>query len=242
MDGSTHFPIGFALGWSVAAVHPAWLAASPVGSTMEKTHVVMAAACGVAALLADLEHPKAILGRLFFFLPAVKKFNGPGFPPKVGRRIPFTKIVIWHRGPTHSLVAAGAAFLISFLTLLFSGHGALAWPLSLVVLVGYLSHLAADTLNYSPQSLFWLLPERVVTHRVINGAKTIAGQRTVTKSSVAQLRLRLGRRAEWAMPWPKMAAGGLGDRLIGGAFSLLIARDLLGQIGARIPWAAGRHL
>ncbi|MEL5850028.1 MAG: metal-dependent hydrolase [Candidatus Igneacidithiobacillus chanchocoensis] len=149
MDGSTHFPIGLLAGLEVASKFPLLQASLPYA--YPGGLFLLAGAAAVASLLPDIDHPKSRLGR-FVPLPSAERFNGPNAPPKVGRRIPFTGIVIWHRGPTHSLLAAAIVFVGIWLA--FVGHG-YAFPVALMALVGYLSHLAVDLFNYTPEWLFW---------------------------------------------------------------------------------------
>jgi inner membrane protein len=90
---------------------------------------------GLAALLPDIDHPHAAVGRL---LPRWWHRLTPG-----------------HRGPTHSLVWCAALALLAY-----AGHSAVlgerAGPLlALAVLAGSLSHVLADGLTVAGVPLWW---------------------------------------------------------------------------------------
>lgn len=127
--------------------------------------LLLVLAATLAGPLPDVDHPGSLYGRLVP-LPGVVRTSF-GHEPYLwgglnegrlqrglaGRRTPFG--VLWHRGPTHSLVAAFAAGL---------APGAACWAafgppsgeaVGLGVFVGYLSHLGLDALNVSGQALFW---------------------------------------------------------------------------------------
>lgn len=146
MDGTTHLTIGALTGAAILRAAPAL--ATPLNHSALAAEGIFMGAAAFAALLADVDHPGSLLGR-FIPLPAAYQFRGPTAPPKVGRRIPFTQITIWHRGPTHSLVAAGIAGILSLV--LFG------WIIGLAVLAGYLSHIGVDLLNQSKVMIFWLV-------------------------------------------------------------------------------------
>jgi len=130
-------------------------------------------AAALAGPLADIDHPGSMYGK-FIPLPGVAKANGQLEPyrrgyfgngqrsfGRVGRRVPFAGI-IWHRGPTHSLVAAGAVTILAFIAAFvatvhgaFFANGGLAVSIALGVLVGYLSHLILDAFNVMGQELLW---------------------------------------------------------------------------------------
>ena len=97
-----------------------------------KSSLVPAAVAGVAALLPDLDDPHSKLGRLVVPASWVVKMS------------------VGHRGPLHSLIASAGAFLLALA--LARGDVALA----VAAAAGYVSHLAADSLN--PQGVPWLWP------------------------------------------------------------------------------------
>jgi inner membrane protein len=95
---------------------------------------------GLAALLPDVDHPHAAVGRL---LPRWWHRLTPG-----------------HRGPTHSL-----AWCLALALLVYAGHRAVdggpAGPLlALTVLAGSLSHVLADGLTVAGVPLWWPVRRR----------------------------------------------------------------------------------
>lgn len=101
-----------------------------------KTAAISAGVAGVAALLPDLDDPHSKLGRIVPIVSwAVKK-------------------VVGHRGPLHSLLGAGVVYVLAA-TFLRMGHPYLV-P---VVVAGYVSHLAVDSIN--PQGVPWLWPLKI---------------------------------------------------------------------------------
>ena len=82
------------------------------------------------ALLPDIDHPGSWVGRRFQVIS-----------------VPLA-LVIGHRGVTHSLIATGALAVVLY----FYGLGMIIAPL----LIGYASHLAADSLT--PSGVPWLWP------------------------------------------------------------------------------------
>ena len=126
---------------------------------MKRSHALIGAAAGVAvahatgdstaaggivaalaALLPDVDHPHAAVGRL---LPRWWHRLTPG-----------------HRGPTHSL-----AWCLGLAGLTYAGHSAAggepAGPLlALAVLAGSLSHVLADGLTVAGVPLWWPLRRR----------------------------------------------------------------------------------
>ncbi|MCL6478319.1 MAG: metal-dependent hydrolase [Peptococcaceae bacterium] len=121
----THFLAGTAAGLLLA------------GHVDIKTMAVSAGVAGISALMPDLDDPHSKLGRLV--APASWT----------------VKVTLGHRGPLHSLVGVGIAFVLASV-FLRSGYTYLI-PM---VVAGYLSHLAMDSLN--PQGVPWLWP--VKTH------------------------------------------------------------------------------
>ena len=135
-------------------------------------------AAALAGPLADIDHPGSMYGRWLPF-PGVAKVNGHIEPYRggffghdqhsfghVGRTIPFAGI-LWHRGPTHSLVTAGLATVLAFIVAfvatvhgLTPSAGILAAAIALGVLVGYLSHLVLDSFNIAGQELLWPFSHR----------------------------------------------------------------------------------
>ena len=128
--------------------------------------LAFAAVAALAAPLPDVDHPGSMYGR-FVPLPGIAKVYGSIEPYRagpfgngrksfghVGRRLPGG--ILWHRGPTHSLVMAG---VFGGLAYLVAGHftPGLAWIVGLGVLLGCLSHLALDELNVAGEHLLWPL-------------------------------------------------------------------------------------
>jgi inner membrane protein len=130
----THFLAGAATGVMIA------------GNADPKTIAISMGIAGISALLPDLDDPNSKLGRLV---------------PIASWMI---KKIVGHRGPLHSLLGAGAAFLLASVLLRISGHAHLAAP----IVAGYISHLVMDSLN--PQGVPWLWP--VKTHFKIPIAQT----------------------------------------------------------------------
>lgn len=87
------------------------------------------AAAALGALLPDIDHPQSWAGRRMRVIS-----------------VPLAMIV-GHRGITHSLIAVAAGVIV----LAALGFGWMAAP----VVVGYLSHLAADSLTPSGVPLLW---------------------------------------------------------------------------------------
>lgn len=152
MNGHTHVAGGLLAGLAVSGLVPAG-------------HVpALLISAALASPLTDIDHPASMYGR-FVPLPGVILgkhglqgwFPGMGFLDhhggRVGRELPGGKI-LFHRGPTHSFVAAAVSAALA-------GAGthaldpALASMIFLGVLAGYLSHLALDLLNIAPISLWW---------------------------------------------------------------------------------------
>ncbi|MCL6595829.1 MAG: metal-dependent hydrolase [Firmicutes bacterium] len=164
MNGHTHI-VGGLLAGAVAA--------SALGQS--GAHLLpFLAASALAAPLPDVDHPGSMYGR-YVPLPGVARVGGKveRYEPgpfgngsrsfgHVGRRIPGG--VLWHRGPTHSLVAAGIAGIVALVVLLAAARG-LAATVALGVAVGYLSHLALDELNVSGERLLWPLSGREIRLR-----------------------------------------------------------------------------
>ena len=86
-------------------------------------------AAAFGALLPDIDHPQSAVGR---------KLSPISIP---------LSALVGHRGVTHSLFAVG----IAAITLYFWGGVSLVAP----VIVGYLSHLLADSLTLSGVPLLW---------------------------------------------------------------------------------------
>lgn len=109
----------------------AWLVVAPHFGLSGSAALPLGLAVG-GALLPDIDHPKSWVGR---------------------RLAPFSSLIarlLGHRGITHSLVAAGAC------AWLLHTRG-LAPSLILPIVVGYLSHLAADLLTSGGLRLAWPL-------------------------------------------------------------------------------------
>jgi inner membrane protein len=111
----------------VLAGTAAWSGVAWLDGGLARPESLAAAALG--SLLPDLDHPKSWIGR------------------RVGMVSLMIAAVFGHRGITHSLLAVvGCLF-----GMLILGKGAIA-P---AVLVGYLSHLACDSLTKSGVPLLW---------------------------------------------------------------------------------------
>lgn len=90
----------------------------------------MVGMAALGALLPDIDHPGSLVGR------RLKVISAP------------LVLVIGHRGITHSLIATAALAAILY----FYGLGIIIAPL----LIGYASHLMADSLT--PSGVPWLWP------------------------------------------------------------------------------------
>lgn len=132
----------------------------------------------LAGPLADIDHPGSMYGKWLPF-PGVAQVGGHIEPYRggffgheqhsfghVGRTVPFAGVV-WHRGPSHSLAAAGMAAILSFIAAFVAtvhgslfANGGLAGAIALGVLVGYLSHLFLDAFNIMGQELLWPFSRR----------------------------------------------------------------------------------
>lgn len=121
----THFLAGATAGLLIA------------GHADIKTAAIAAGVSGVAALLPDLDDPHSKLGRII---------------PIASWAV---KTVVGHRGPLHSLLCVGIAYLLAVL-FLHSGYTHLN---PLVVAAGYFSHIVVDSLN--PQGCPWFWPLNV---------------------------------------------------------------------------------
>ncbi len=106
----------------------AWAVTAKVSGMTSSPAMIGMAALG--ALLPDIDHPGSWAGR---------RFRAVSVP---------LAALVGHRGVTHSLIAT---FLLA-VGLYFYGTGAIIAPL----LVGYASHLAADSLT--PSGVPWLWP------------------------------------------------------------------------------------
>ena len=213
MTGRAHWVIG-----ACAAVPVAMLAGDPLALFV----------CGVAGivggLLPDIDHPGSTLGRHAPWPSVTETNEHTGFVAH-GRRW-FGGHVVWHRGETHSLGAAGLAFGVTTLGLWWpvlsfedwAQHkgfmpvvglpaapwliaGAFAGWIGSAVFLGYLSHLVADLVNISPQMLWWPFSRRMVH---IPGWHGVA-ERSTAGRWVERLAMWGALLAAWAMwaprPW-----------------------------------------
>lgn len=105
-----------------------WVAVAKLGGVPPAEPQALAAAA-LGALLPDIDHPQSWAGR---------KMRAVSVP---------LALVVGHRGVTHSALAVLAGLAL----LLVMGTGWMAAP----VVVGYLSHLAADGLTPSGVPLLW---------------------------------------------------------------------------------------
>ena len=103
----------------------------------------------VGSLLPDIDHPKAFLTQQF----------------RLFKRTPRKLRFIKHRGIVHSLLAALTATAIIWVIAMFYDLEMLAVA---CFLLGYVSHLAADSLN--PTGIKWLQPFSKA--KVKNGIRT----------------------------------------------------------------------
>ena len=139
---------------------------------------VCLAAGALGGLLPDLDHPGSTLGR-YVPWPAVERQGRSGFVAH-GRRW-FHGHTVWHRGETHSVGAAGIAATVGgaaawegwralggwstgqhLFLIAHVGAFAVGGLVAGAIAAGYLSHLAADTANPSPQMLLWPFSRRMV--------------------------------------------------------------------------------
>lgn len=167
MRGTAHALIGGAAGAILAAgLH------TPV--------VPLALVGAFGGLLPDIDHPYSTLGQ-YFPWPSVAQ-PGRGAFVAHGRRW-FGGRTVWHRGETHSvgaaaIAAAGTAGITVGVLWWLRGSAAIITALARTgihphpwawgglaagaVLAGYVSHLAADTVNISPQMAWWPCSRRMV--------------------------------------------------------------------------------
>lgn len=152
MNGHTHFFGGLLAG----------MVAAPVLAFGPPAALIMASA--LAGPLADVDHPGSWYGK-FVPLPGLARVKGhlePYFRSRfgndwlargrVGRATPWG--VLWHRGPTRSVIAAVAARVLGFLGALGAvPHMAVA--IGIGILLGYLSHLGLDALDIMGQQMLW---------------------------------------------------------------------------------------
>ena len=167
MRGTAHAIIGGAAGAVLAA-----LTHTPV--------VPLALIGALGGLLPDGDHPYSTLGR-YIPWPTTER-QGRGDFVAHGRRW-FGGRTIWHRGETHSVGGAsiagiGAGGLTVVVSRWARGTARVAEALGRVGVhphpwawgglaaaalgAGYLSHLLADTVNRSPQMLWWPFTRRMV--------------------------------------------------------------------------------
>lgn len=121
MMGHTHILAGMCAGLGVAA----YMHASPLDS------LVLAGLAGAAALLPDIDHPKADIRR------------------RLGLLGTFTFGWLSHRGITHTWLLALVLGALALLTL--------PSPVALALIAGYSSHLIADMATRSGLPVFWPL-------------------------------------------------------------------------------------
>lgn len=135
MTGSTHALIGAAVAappaLSAGSLSPsAFLAGGADEAVAGLLPVAAVWAVGMfSALLPDIDHPGSELGR-YIHLP------------------------LDHRGPMHSLFVAGLWVFIAGVTS-YVLVPRLTLAAAVVAALGFLSHLAADSINPSPMALFW---------------------------------------------------------------------------------------
>ncbi len=142
---------------------------------------VCAAAGAFGGLLPDIDHPHSTLGRWVPWPVASVENHRTGFI--LHGRAWFGGHTVWHRHETHSVGAAGIAALVTLAGLWWSAARLAAWSVrhgahlpvppgvagleiavgcAAAVLVGYLSHLAADLVNPSPIMLLWPFSRRMI--------------------------------------------------------------------------------
>ncbi len=141
MRGSAH------LGLAAATV-------APLAAHLGYAGPVALAAGLFGSLLPDIDCPDSVVGRWVPW-PAVRE----GW--RTGRWRPGG--VVWHRDEVHSVGAAVAASALAA-TAAWWAHSWLPpgawWAAALGTQIGYLSHLAADQINPTPEMLFWPLSRR----------------------------------------------------------------------------------
>lgn len=119
----------------------AWAMGTPVGSHGHPEGLALAV---LGSLLPDIDHPDSWLGRKLRFIS-----------------VPLA-MVVGHRGITHSLLAV----LGCLVALGFFGFGWMAAPIT----IGYLSHLAADSLTPSGVPLLWPSKQRFTVNLMRTGS------------------------------------------------------------------------
>ena len=169
---------------------------APIAAASGRGGVVMLIAGVVGGLLPDADHPGSAIGR---WIPWPSVRQGPYH---VGRRRPGG--VIWHRGELHSagaaVIAGGIAATVtaSFRHSLPPGSIALS---AIGIVIGYLSHLAADMLSPSPQMLLWPLSHERWRPEWLPGARMDSAVGRVLEGVVSafSVSLLLGIAGRWTL-------------------------------------------
>lgn len=147
MTGRTHLLAGAAAGAALLSLRGAG-AVDPKGAV-----AALGAAC-LGALMPDIDHPGSLLNRGAGPAGAV-----PG-------------LFLRHRGPTHSLAAALAAWAVA--SWLCAARG-LPGAVALAALAGHLSHLALDALTPGGVPLLWPLWGRRVGLPLVRVGSALEG-------------------------------------------------------------------
>ncbi|WP_427910126.1 metal-dependent hydrolase [Pelotomaculum schinkii] len=107
-----------------------------------KTTVIAAVTGGIAALLPDIDSPKSFLGSRVPLAPSA------------------IRMTLGHRGPLHSLAAAGAVYVLFqwYLPQVLTG---LSLGLNYWIFWGYASHLLLDMLTPEGVPLLWPVQGRL---------------------------------------------------------------------------------
>ena len=107
----------------------------------------------LGSLLPDFDHPKSLISKI----NPMAQFVSRG----ISKLTP-------HRKHLHTLIAAVVAFIVTALLALYFS-ASLLYPFFLFI--GYISHLAADSLN--PTGIQWLMPfrERKVNWKIRTGTQ-----------------------------------------------------------------------
>lgn len=107
-----------------------------------KTTLIAAVTGGLAALLTDLDSPQSFMGSRVPLVPSA------------------VRMTLGHRGPLHSLAAAGGIYALThwFMPQVFTG---LISGLNQWIFLGYISHLILDMFNPGGVPLLWPVQGRL---------------------------------------------------------------------------------
>jgi inner membrane protein len=132
MLGANHLAVGFACGVLADGLGVLPLNAETLPPLL------------LGSLLPDVDHPKSLLGRRFFFVSGV------------------VHMTVGHRGATHSIFALAAVLVGGFLLL--------SPDMALALSLGFTSHLLADAMTKGGVPILW--PRKTKLHLLPTPFKT----------------------------------------------------------------------